>query len=138
MSIHDDLIAQDEAVPVRFGNLRPADQDAAGGRGEGRDVRRTAGRNCSVRETGYQNFGRIPETPQIITWSTLTGFSSPSPDRQAPGSGPDPVYGPNFDLVFHPFFQILDGELSLQAVWDDVGQDFGVTADPSVLHLVPH
>ena len=49
------LVSQDQPVAVRFWDLGPAHQDAAGGGSEGRDIGGAAGRNywrrrrCSVR-----------------------------------------------------------------------------------------
>ncbi len=41
-----DLIAQDESIPVGFGNFKPADQNAAGGSGKRRNIRGATRGDC--------------------------------------------------------------------------------------------
>lgn len=53
----------------------------------------------------------------------LTRFPRPSVDRRAPGSRADAVDGLNSDLVLGPLLQVLDGELPLQPVHDDMGEN---------------
>lgn len=44
-------------------------------------------------------------------------------DRLAPGPGANSVNGLNSDLILSPLLQVLDGELPLQPVHNDVGEN---------------
>ncbi len=71
-------------------------------------------------------------------WFGLTGLSGSSPYRLTPGSCSNAVDGLNSDLILRPLLQVFDGELSLQAICNDVQQGFGLSSGPAVLHTVTH
>lgn len=51
-----DLVAQNEAVPVRLRNFKPAHQDAAGGGGEGGHVGGSTGGDCKTKTAGRREY----------------------------------------------------------------------------------
>lgn len=59
-------------------------------------------------------------------------------DRLAPGSRADAVDGLNSDLVLRPLLEVLNGELPLQSVHDDVGQNPSFRPGFRVLDPVAH
>ncbi len=68
--------------------------------------------------------------------SVLTRLPGPAVDRLTPGPGADPVDGLNSDLILGPLLQVLDGELPLQPVHDDVGQNSPFRPGFRVLYAV--
>lgn len=68
----------------------------------------------------------------------LTRLPGSASDWLAPGTHPDAIDGLDPDLVLCPLLQVLDGELSLQAVSDDLRQCPALCACTGVLHPVPH
>ena len=70
--------------------------------------------------------------------SSLTRLPGPAEDGCAPGPRADAVEGLDADLVLGPLLQVLDGELPLQAVGDDMGQNTSRGASFEVLDPVAH
>lgn len=56
--------------------------------------------------------------------------------RLAPGPGAYTINGLNSDLILSPLLQVFNGELPLQTVHDDMGEDSPFRASFPVLHPI--